>query len=216
MVAVAGVSYDLSTTGRIGARFAPRAYRETSQYYASAFAQDEMVEIITGDRMRRARRLRLLDLGDLTVYPTRVGADRGRASGGHREDRRAWGAADHPGRRSARNRPLVQGFAAAVRERTGRGAGYIQFRASSTSARSIRRGAPCGGDRGASHPRLGRCRATQHGLDWHQRLPPAGGLEFAKKNGAGRLPARGGAARRHRRGQERAVETCRGGCAAIW
>ena len=28
-----------------------------------------MVEIITGDRMRRARRLRILDLGDLTVYP---------------------------------------------------------------------------------------------------------------------------------------------------
>jgi agmatinase len=125
MVAVAGVSYDLSTTGRIGARFAPRAYRETSQYYASAFAQDEMVEIITGDRMRRARRLRLLDLGDLTVYPL----EWARTEVALRE-----AIAKIVGRGALPIilggdqlvTALVQGFAAAVRERTGR-AGYIQF-----------------------------------------------------------------------------------------
>jgi arginase family enzyme len=127
MVAVAGVSYDLSATGRIGARFAPRAYRETSQYYANAFAQDEMVEIITGDRMRRARRLRILDLGDLTVYPL----DWPRTEATLREamfEIAGRGAlpiilgGDH-----LVSYPLVQGFAAAVKKRTGRGIGYIQF-----------------------------------------------------------------------------------------
>jgi agmatinase len=127
MVAVAGVSYDLSGTGRIGARFAPRAYRETSQYYGAAFSRSEMVEIITGDRMRRSERLRILDLGDLTVYPL----DWARTAGALRE------AMGEIARRGALpiilggdhliTAPLVQGFAEAVRERTGRPIGYVQF-----------------------------------------------------------------------------------------
>ena len=127
MVAVAGVSYDLSGAGLIGARFAPRAYRETSQYYAGAFARDEMVEIITGDRMKRPGRLRILDLGDLTVYPL----DWPRTEAALRE---AMGEIARQGALPVIlggdhfiTGPLVQGFADAVRERTGRPIGYVQF-----------------------------------------------------------------------------------------
>jgi arginase family enzyme len=127
MVAVAGVSYDLSCAGRIGARFAPRAYRETSQYYAGALSRSEMVEIITGDRMRRSDGLSMLDLGDLDVYPL----DWPRTEAALRE------AMGDIARRGALpvilggdhliTFPLVQGFADAARERTGRAVGYIQF-----------------------------------------------------------------------------------------
>ena len=91
------------------------------------FAQDEMVEIITGDRMRRARRLRLLDLGDLTVYPL----DWARTEVALREaiaKIAARGALPVIlGGDQLVTAPHVQGFAAAVRERTGRSIGYVQF-----------------------------------------------------------------------------------------
>jgi arginase family enzyme len=217
MVAVAGVSYDLSTTGRIGARFAPRAYRETSQYYASAFAQDEMVEIITGDRMRRARRLRLLDLGDLTVYPL----EWARTEVALREAiAKIVGRGALPiilGGDQLVTAPLVQGFAAAVRERTGRGAGYIQFSSQldlgevdptwgavwrGTAARRIL-------DSGAVEPR----NMAWIGTNGYLRLED---WEFAKKNELAVFSLE--AVRRDGIVEvvERAVETAGEGCAAIW
>ena len=127
MVAVAGVSYDLSCAGRIGARFAPRAYRETSQYYGAALARSEMVEIITGDRMRRSSRQRILDLGDLDVYPldwprteAALRAAMGRIAG--RGALPVILGGDH-----LITFPLVQGFADVAQERTRRPIGYIQF-----------------------------------------------------------------------------------------
>ena len=70
-VAVAGVPYDMSTTSRIGARFAPRAYRETSNYYAPHMESRDSgaVEINSRERVRPERvRESLKDLGDFEVY----------------------------------------------------------------------------------------------------------------------------------------------------
>jgi arginase family enzyme len=217
MVAVAGVSYDLSTTGRIGARFAPRAYRETSQYYASAFAQDEMVEIITGDRMRRSGRLRILDLGDLTVYPldwprTEVALREAMAKIASR------GAAPLIlGGDQLVSAPLVQGFAAAVRERTGRGVGYIQF----SSQLDLGAADPVWGGvwRGTTARRILESGAVDAanmvwiGTNGYLRLED---WEFAKKNDLAVFTLE--SVRRHGIVEvvERAAETAGEGCAAIW
>ena len=69
MVAIAGVSYDLSCTSRIGARHAPRAIREASRYYAGQLDRGEMVEITTGQRMKAPSGVKVIDVGDLNVYP---------------------------------------------------------------------------------------------------------------------------------------------------
>jgi agmatinase len=217
MVAVAGVSFDLSTTGRIGARFAPRAYRETSQYYASAFAEDEMVEIITGDRMRRSRRLRLLDLGDLTVYPL----DWERTEASLREAiAKIAGRGALPiilGGDHLVTAPLVQGFAAAVRERTGRGIGYLQF----SSQLDLGEGDPVWGGvwRGTAARRILDSGAVEArhmawiGTNGYIRLED---WEFAKKNDLTVFPLE--AVRRHGIVEvvEQAVEKAGEGCAAIW
>jgi len=127
MAAIAGVSYDLSCTSRIGARFGPRAIRETSQYYAGGFRRSGMVEITTGDRMRMSTRTKMLDLGDLNVYPL----DWPRTEESLRSSMyqiAATGATpvilggDH-----FITYPLALGYADAVMERTGRKIGYIQF-----------------------------------------------------------------------------------------
>ena len=127
VVAIAGVSYDLSCTSRIGARYAPRAYRDTSQYYAGAFERSELVEITTGDRMKRSGRTDILDLGDLNVYPL----DWPRTEDSLRSSMfeiAVTGAlpvilgGDH-----LITYPLVLGYASAVKELTGRNIGYIQF-----------------------------------------------------------------------------------------
>jgi arginase family enzyme len=127
MIAVAGVSYDLSTTGRVGSRYAPRAYRDTSQYYASAFRRDALVEIVTGDRMRRPRRLRILDLGDLNVYPLDWPATEAALRRAMGEIARRGATPVILGGDHLITAPLVQGYADAVRERTGRPVGYVRF-----------------------------------------------------------------------------------------
>ena len=217
MVAVAGVSYDLSTTGRIGARFAPRAYRETSQYYASALAQDEMVEITTGDRMRRANRIRILDLGDLTVYPL----DWPRTEAALREAMaRIAGRGALPvilGGDQLVSAPLVQGFAAAVRERTGRGIGYVQF----SSQLDLGEVDPVWGNvwRGTTARRILDSGAVDArnmawiGTNGYLRLED---WEFAQKNDLAVFTL--DAVRHHGIVEvvERAVETAGAGCAAIW
>ncbi|MBI4337985.1 MAG: agmatinase family protein [Chloroflexi bacterium] len=69
MVAILGVPYDLSTTGRIGARFGPRSMRETATYYASHIERGDLIEVTTGQVLVAPKELRLVDLGDLNVYP---------------------------------------------------------------------------------------------------------------------------------------------------
>ena len=127
MVAVAGVSYDLLCTSRIGARFAPWAIRESSSYYAGQLDRGEMVEITTGQRMKAPEEARVIDVGDLNVYPV------------------DWEQTAESLRRSMYQipstgvlpivfggdhfitYPLVEGFRDAVTETRGGQIGYIQF-----------------------------------------------------------------------------------------
>ena len=54
MMAVAGVPYDLSCTSRIGARFAPRAIRQESDYYGGYFSGGDLVEMVSATGQRFA------------------------------------------------------------------------------------------------------------------------------------------------------------------
>ena len=70
MVAIAGVPYESSTSGRRGPLLGPRAYRETSTYYQSHTnaGGSALVEIDSRERVEPAVvRARLRDLGDLAV-----------------------------------------------------------------------------------------------------------------------------------------------------
>ncbi|MCH9037599.1 MAG: agmatinase family protein [Chloroflexi bacterium] len=127
MVAIAGVSYDLSCTSRIGARYGPRAIRDSSRYYTGAFERSDLVEITTGGRMKMSSRLKILDLGDLNVYPL----DWPRSEASLRDSMYQMAltgatpvilGGDH-----FITYPLVQGYADAIKERSGRSIGYIQF-----------------------------------------------------------------------------------------
>ena len=129
-IAVAGVAYDSSTTSRIGARFGPRAYRETSNYYAGHLEGPAagFREINTGERVNpELVRNTLRDVGDLMVYP--VEWDKTLAS--LRESmyqmarRRVLPivlGGDH-----FITYPMVQGFKDGVMEGGGRKVGYIQI-----------------------------------------------------------------------------------------
>ena len=128
MVAVAGVVYDLSSTSKIGARFAPRAIRMESGYSAGAFNQNgDVVEVTSGQRMKAPDAVKIIDLGDLQVFPVQWE----KTADSLRESMRGialTGAlpvilgGDH-----FITYPLVQGFADAVKERGGKKIGYIQF-----------------------------------------------------------------------------------------
>ena len=71
MVAVAGVPYDFSSTGRLGAKFAPWRIRETSNAQGTAsMAFDGTIDIDTRKRVDGALlKAKLRDLGDIAVYP---------------------------------------------------------------------------------------------------------------------------------------------------
>ena len=128
MAAIAGVSYDLSCTSRIGSRFAPRTIRYTSQYYGGKFhGGGEVVEITTGDHIKGSDRTKFLDLGDLNVFPL----DWPRTEASLRQSMleiAVTGArpiilgGDH-----FITYPLTQGYRDAITQRTGRKIGYIQF-----------------------------------------------------------------------------------------
>ena len=108
MVAVAGVAYDLSSTGRLGARFAPITVRETSGYYT-----------YTGDK--------LFDLGNLSIshldWPQTASELRRQMY----EIARLGATPVILGGDHFITYPLVQGFHDAVTEQGGKRVGYIQF-----------------------------------------------------------------------------------------
>ena len=125
-VGIAGVTYDLSCTSRIGSRFAPRAIRETSSYYGY-FEGGDVVEITTGQRMKSPQEAKVFDLGDLNVYP--IDWDKTEAS--LRESMykiaRTGALPIIVGGDHFITYPLVEGFKEAVVERGGGKVGYIQF-----------------------------------------------------------------------------------------
>ena len=69
MIAVLGVTYDLSSTSRIGSRFGPRNMRETSTYYAGHIARGDMIEVTTKKKLVAPKEGKIVDLGDVNVYP---------------------------------------------------------------------------------------------------------------------------------------------------
>ena len=74
-VAVAGVTWDHTTAGTIGARFGPKAIREGSIFVGNQLqtARDlatELVEVSTLDVLRVSAGSRIVDCGDFRVYPS--------------------------------------------------------------------------------------------------------------------------------------------------
>ncbi len=70
MIAVFGAPFEVST--RHGARFGPKVIREQSthfQYYIESDAKAEIVDIDTGRLLRPNRARRVVDLGDVNIYP---------------------------------------------------------------------------------------------------------------------------------------------------
>ena len=127
MIAVVGVSFDLSTTGRRGASWSPVKIRETSQYYARNLEGDGTIEITTGEVLETAERSRLLDLSDMNVYPLEWPKTEA-ALRSQMTDIASRGptivvlGGDH-----LITYPLVQGFRDGVVARGGKRVGYIQF-----------------------------------------------------------------------------------------
>ena len=126
IVAVAGVSYDLSCTSRIGSRFGPRAIRTTSRLRPGA-----TISINTGQRMYTpdVDKMRMIDVGDLNVYP--VDWDKTEASlrDSMAQITRTGALPIILGGDHYITYPLVQGFGDAVAEAGGKSkkVGYIQF-----------------------------------------------------------------------------------------
>ena len=127
MIAVAGVSYDLSCTSRIGARFAPRAIRQESDYYGGYFSGGDLVEITTGQRMRSPKTVKVIDLGDLNVYPVEWDKTAAALRESMHQIARTGALPIILGGDHFITYPLVQGFADAVIEGGGKKVGYIQF-----------------------------------------------------------------------------------------
>jgi agmatinase len=73
-IAVAGVTWDHTTPGTIGARFGPRAIREGSifmgnQLQTARELATELVEVSTLDVLRVSAASRIVDCGDFRIYP---------------------------------------------------------------------------------------------------------------------------------------------------
>lgn len=73
MIAVFGAPFEVST--RYGARLGPKVIREQSthfQYYIESDANAEIVDVDTGRLLRPKRSKRIVDLGDVNIYPMDV------------------------------------------------------------------------------------------------------------------------------------------------
>ena len=127
MIAVAGVTYDLSCTSRIGARFAPRAIREESSYYRGYLNRGDLVEITTGQRMRSPETVKVIDVGDLAVYPVQWDKTAAALRDSMHRIARTGALPIILGGDHFITYPLVEGFADAVMEGGGKKVGYIQF-----------------------------------------------------------------------------------------
>ena len=128
MVAIAGVTYDLSSTSKIGARFAPRAIRQESGYNAAPFSQDgDIVDVVSGQRMKSPDVLKIIDLGDLTVFPVEWEKMAESLRGSMHQIARTGALPIILGGDHFITYPLVQGLADAVTERGGKKIGYIQL-----------------------------------------------------------------------------------------
>ena len=73
MVVVAGVTHDGTSSSRQGVRHGPTSIREASADFIFAVqssSSQEMVDVVTGRSIKLPSEPKLIDLGDLPVYPT--------------------------------------------------------------------------------------------------------------------------------------------------
>ena len=126
IVAIAGVSYDLSCTSKIGSRFAPRAIRMTSRPRpGAAVVINTAQRIFTPD----VDELKIIDVGDLNVYPVDWDKTEAALRDAMRQMTLTGALPVILGGDHFITYPLVQGFGDAVAEGEGpsKKVGYIQF-----------------------------------------------------------------------------------------
>ncbi|MBI4337980.1 MAG: arginase family protein [Chloroflexi bacterium] len=128
MIAIAGVTYDLSNTARIGSRFGPRNMRETSTFYAGSIETgSEVIEVTTKEVVRYNPKPRMLDLGDLNVYPVDWPKTEASLRRAMREITRRGAFPVILGGDNFITTALIQGYKDAVVAKGGRRVGYIQL-----------------------------------------------------------------------------------------
>ena len=129
MVAVAGAPFDLSATGRIGSRFAPRAYRQTSTYYQRHLeGTGGYLEVDEkGDIRPEVASGKIRDAGDIAVYPQEWDKTQASLRESMYQIARRGALPVILGGDHFITYPLVQGFKDAVMERGGNRVGYIRL-----------------------------------------------------------------------------------------
>ena len=126
--AFAGAPFDLSTDGRIGSRFAPRAYRKTSTYYQRHLeGTGAFVEIDEGGDIRpEIARGKIKDMGDIAVFPQEWDKTQASLRESMYQIARTGATPIICGGDHFITYPLIQGFKDAVMERGGASVGYIR------------------------------------------------------------------------------------------
>jgi agmatinase len=126
-VVVVGVSYDLSTTARVGARWAPMRIRTDSRAFSRLCHGGRVIEITTGEVLEAADGSKIMDLGDLNVYPKDWPKTETALKSQMYEISRRGALPLVLGGDHFITYPLVSGYADALRERSAKKVGYIQF-----------------------------------------------------------------------------------------
>ncbi len=130
MVAIAGVPHDTTNGARPGARYGPRAIRETSLHLAWYFQTAEagsLVDVRTGQRIApRKLEEALADVGDLNMYPNDIPRNMDSIRRGVAAILRQGAFPALLGGDHHITYPAFLGFADAMAERGAKRLGYIQ------------------------------------------------------------------------------------------
>ena len=129
LAVTAGVAFDHTCTGRIGARFGPRAIRETSRYFGyhvQAGGDDDMIEVSTGQVISFPETPRLVDVGDLNIYPSDVPRTEAAVEEGAAELAASGALPIILGGDEYVTLPVLRGLARAWTGRGATGVGYVQ------------------------------------------------------------------------------------------
>ncbi|MCJ7667416.1 MAG: agmatinase family protein [Anaerolineae bacterium] len=129
MVAIVGVPWDTTAGSRPGTRYGPQAIRDASVYlhYVVTSPSSEFVDIDSGEVYRRQASDRLVDLGDLNVYPADVQKTRQSIQDGVGAIVRSGAFPVILGGDHYIAFPAFVGFAEAMRDRDTSKIGYLQL-----------------------------------------------------------------------------------------
>jgi arginase family enzyme len=141
MVAIAGVAFDLTCTGRIGSRFGPRGIREASLYFAGYGARGSMVEgsgeqpgspstnmveVSIDKMMAFPDPPRIVDINDLNIYPVDLPRTESAIADAVDEIVSAGALPVILGGDEYVTLPVLKGCARAWKTNGARGVGYVQ------------------------------------------------------------------------------------------